>query len=433
MNVEAWDLGEFTATGVFEVHYAGRELARIDLDFLHHGLGTMQLSAHWAGPKKVPPFYRRHPRVSLQPGLQRLPEVLLALLASPNVASREFMVRRYDHEVQAATRLKPFTGRTQSTPNDAGVIDLHVHGGRAGNALVLAHGLCPQFSDYDTWLMAQKAVDAALRNVVAAGGDPERAALVDNFCWPDPLEGPDNPDARHKLGQLVRACAGLAAASRAFQAPFVSGKDSMKNDFVGSTQGGERIRISVPPTLLVSAIAPNPDAARTVSAEFKNAGDLIYVLGDLTASLYGSTYADTFDAAEAPPEYPDLRRNAGAYRTLHGQMQQGWIASCHSVQEGGLLATAIECCFGNRIGMELTLDGLDWPQLFSETGSLFIASIHAEEREAFESAWGPAARELGRTTPAFTLRAHQGGDTVELDLHDAFQVWSSGVRRFYDA
>lgn len=433
MNVEAWDLGEFTATGVFEVHYAERELAHIDLDFLHHGLGKMQLKAHWAGPRKVAPFYRKAPREALQPGLQRLPQVLRALLASPNVASREFMVRRYDHEVQAATRLKPFTGRTQSTPSDAGVLDLHAHGGRAGNALVLAHGLCPQFSDYDTYLTAQKAVDAALRNVVAAGGDPARAALVDNFCWPDPLEDPGNPDAQHKLGQLVRACEGMAAAARAFQAPFVSGKDSMKNDYVGTTQGGERIRISVPPTLLVSAIAPNPKAERTVSAEFKNAGDVIYVLGDLTASLYGSTCADAFDVSETAPEYPDLARNAAHYRRLHAQMQQGLIASCHTVQEGGPLATAIECCFGNRIGMDLVLDGFEWPQLFSETGSLFVVSVHAEDREAFESAWGETAHELGRTTPAFTLRAHQRGDTVELDLHKAFEVWSRGVRRFYDA
>ncbi|TAN10878.1 MAG: phosphoribosylformylglycinamidine synthase [Burkholderiaceae bacterium] len=433
MSVEAWDLGEFTATGVFEVHYAGRELARIDLDFLHHGLGKMQLKARWAGPQKTRPFYRRVPRQAVQPGLQALPQVLLALLAAPNVASREFMVRRYDHEVQAATRLKPFTGRTQSTPNDAGVIDLHVHGGREDNALVLAHGLCPQFSAFDTYLMAQKAVDAALRNLVAAGGDPARAALVDNFCWPDPLEGPGNPDAQHKLGQLVRACEGMAAAARAFKAPFVSGKDSMKNDFVGTTQGGQRIKISVPPTLLVTAIAPNPNAEQTVSAEFKNAGDVIYVLGDWTESLCGSTYADVFEAETHAPEYPDLARNAARYRTLHALMQQGLVASCHTVQEGGVLATAIECCFGNRIGMDLSLDGLRWPQWFSETGSLFVVSVHAEHRAAFESAWNGTARELGRTTPAFKLRAHQAGDTVELDLHDAFEVWSHGVRRFYDA
>lgn len=430
MRVEASVLGEFTASGAFEVHHAGREVARLDLDFLHHGLEKMRLTAHFEGPKAHQSFYRRVPRQPVQQRLEQLPGILATLMADPNVASRQFMTQAYDLQALGTTHLGPFVG---STPSPAAVLDLHAHGGAAGNALVLAHGICPQFSWHDTWLMAQKAVDAALRGLVAAGGDPDRAALLDNFCWPDPLEGAGNPDARHKLGQLVRACAGMAEAARTFAAPFVSGKDSMKNDFIGRTQGGEPIKISVPPTLLVTAIAPNPDIARSVSADFEQARDLIYVVGDLTDSLYGSSYAEMYDVATSDPEYPDLARAAQRYRALHALMQQGLVASCQRVGAGGLLAAALQSCFGQRLGLELALDGMAWPQLFSETGCLLVASVREADKAAFEAALDGHVHLLGRTSARFYLHASRDGVSVDLDLEPLLQAWSGGMRRFYEA
>ncbi|MCK9515218.1 MAG: AIR synthase-related protein [Ottowia sp.] len=433
MDVEASVLGDFTDSGIFEVHNDGREVARLDLYFLHHGLEKMQLKAHFEGPKPHQPFYRGTPRQPADERLQSLPRVLATLMAAPNVASRRFMTQAYDVQALGATHIGPFVGSTQGTPSPAAVIDLQPHGGAAGNALVLAHGLCPQFSWHDTWLMAQKAVDAAMRGITAAGGNPGQAALLDNFCWPDPLEGPDNPDAHHKLGQLVRACAGMAAAAHTFAAPFVSGKDSMKNDFVGSTQGGQPIKISVPPTLLVTAIARNPQIAKSVSAEFKQAGDLVYAIGDLTGSLHGSTYADLFDVRTSQPEYPELARAAQRYRALHGLMQQGRIASCQRVGAGGLLAAAIQSCFGNRLGLALALDGIGWPQLFSETGCLLVASVRRQDSAALEAALAGHVHLLGHVTGGFELQASQSGATVAVDLEPVLVAWSAGMQRVYDA
>lgn len=431
MGVEASVLGTFTDTGFFEVHYGEKELARLDLDFLHNGLEKMTLKAHFEGPKDYSAYHREVPKaVSSESNISG---TLKTLLKSPNIASREFMVRSYDHEVQGATRLKPFTGTRQCTPNDAGVIDLFVHGGEENNSLVLANGLCPQFSYYDTYLMAIKAVDIAVRNVVAVGGSPHRMALVDNFCWPDPLEKSSNPDALHKMSQLVRACEGIYDAAHAFRAPFVSGKDSMKNDFIGKTQSGETIKISVPPTLLVTAIAQNPESHKTVSAEFKKAGDKIYLLGKPTESLYGSVYAAEMEVPLLKPEYPNLEENSLLYKRVYEGIRKNLISSCHSVLEGGFLVTALESCFGNGLGMKLNLEDFKWAQLFSETGSLFLVSVAPEDQQAFEEHFKNDFVFLGETQSSEEVELKFQDKFHTLTLAEAFQPWIAGVQDVYKA
>lgn len=431
MGVEASVLGTFTETGFFEIHYGEKELARLNLDFLHNGLEKMQLKAHFAGPQEYDEYHRETPKSVYAEG--DLVGVLKTLLNSPNIASREFMVRSYDHEVQGATRLKPFTGSRQHTSNDAGVIDLHVHGGEENNSLVLANGLCPQFSYYDTYLMATKAVDIAVRNVVAVGGSPHRMALVDNFCWPDPLEKKSNPDALHKMSQLVRACEGIYDAAHAFRAPFVSGKDSMKNDFIGKTRSGGTIKISVPPTLLVTAIAQNPEAQKTISAEFKKAGDRIYLIGKPTASLYGSVYASEINVTVEKPEYPNLQENSALYKRLYEGIRKSLLSSCHTVLEGGFLVAALESCFGNGLGMKLSLESFKWSELFSETGSLFLVSISPENQAAFEEHFQNDFIFLGETQSSEKVEFEYQGHSQALTLAEAFQPWITGVQDVYKA
>lgn len=431
MGVEASVLGTFTETGLFEVHYGDKELARLDLEFLHNGLEKMNLKAHFEGPKDYTEYHRENPKQTSSE--ENLSGTLKTLLRSPNVASREFMVRSYDHEVQGATRLKPFTGTRQCTPNDAGVIDLFVHGGEKNNSLVLANGLCPQFSHYDTYLMATKAVDIAVRNIVAVGGSPHRMALVDNFCWPDPLEKKSNPDALHKMSELVRACEGIYDAAHAFRAPFVSGKDSMKNDFIGKTQSGETVKISVPPTLLVTAIAQNPESQKTISADFKKSDDRIYLLGKLTESLYGSVYAAEFEVSPSKPEYPQLEENSLLYKRVYEGVRKGLLASCHSVLEGGFLVTALESCFGNRLGMKLNLESFKWTQLFSETGSLLLVSVFSENQQAFEEHFKDDFIFLGQTQSSEQIEIQFQGKLHTLTLSEAFQPWITGVEDVYKA
>ena len=435
MGVEASVLGEFTNSGIFEVVHGKTALAHLDLLFLHEGLSRMKIKAHFAGPQKYIEFHRENPkRQQDQKTAEAVLNSLLAVLGSPNVASREPLVRYYDHEVQGATRLKPYGGKTQQGANDAGVLDLQVHGGAENNAVAVSNGLCPQFSYYDTFLMAQKAVDESVRNLVAAGVNPEKMALVDNFCWPDPIEKPSNPDAHHKMAQLVRACEGLYKAALSFRAPFVSGKDSMKNDFIGKTRGGQTVKISVPPTVLVTAIGQIPDARQTAPGFFVQAHDEVYVLGQFTESLYASVYDQEFIVSEMQnPEYPNLDQNQKLYKKIFQGHQQGLLNSCHDISEGGLMTALAECCFGNDLGVDLNFGSLTWNHLWSETGSLFVVSVSPTKKELFEKNFHGHFQYLGKTlsTPDFKIQFQ--GQSAKVDLVSLKTPWQKGVEDVYQA
>ncbi|WP_415061840.1 phosphoribosylformylglycinamidine synthase subunit PurL [Bdellovibrio sp.] len=435
MGVEASVLGEFTHSGTFEVHHGDTPLASLDLHFLHEGLSRMKLKAHFEGPQAYSEFHREHAKKAMPENTAAgLGEVLKQVLASPNVASREPLVRYYDHEVQGATRLKPYGGKTQQGANDAGVLDLSVHGGEENNAVAVSNGLCPQFSYYDTYLMAQKAVDEAVRNLVATGVNPSKMALVDNFCWPDPVAKSSNPDALHKMAQLVRACEGLYKAAQDFSAPFVSGKDSMKNDFIGKTKSGDTVKISVPPTLLVTAIGQIPDAQKVVPGFFQKAKDEIYVLGRLTESLYASTLSQEFAVKiERAPEYPDLKANRNLYELIYAGIQKSLLSSCHDISEGGLLGALAESCFGNSLGASVDFNGMTWNQLWSETGSLFVVSVPQEKKADFEGHFANNFRHLGVVTDSTQLEWSFEGQKCQVSIQDLQNIWSQGVQNVYEA
>ncbi|WP_413943192.1 phosphoribosylformylglycinamidine synthase subunit PurL [Bdellovibrio sp. HCB-162] len=435
MGVEASVLGEFTNSGIFEVHYAETPLASLELHFLHEGLSRMKLKAHFDGPKIYQEYHRETPKKKMpEATAEGLLTALKQVMASPNVASREPIVRYYDHEVQGATRLKPYGGITQQGANDAGVIDLAVHGGEENNAVAVSNGLCPQYSYYDTYLMAQKAVDEAVRNLVATGVNPSRMALVDNFCWPDPIAKQSNPDASHKMAQLVRACEGLYNAAQSFKAPFVSGKDSMKNDFIGKTKSGDTVKISVPPTLLVTAIGQIPDAQKTTPGFFQKADDEIYVLGTLTQSLCGSALAQEFTEEQTlNPEYPDLNANAALYEKIYQGIQKGYLSSCHDISEGGLMGALAESCFGNDLGADVDLTALTWNQLWSETGSMFIVSVPPNQKTSFENHFKGHVLHLGKVTDSSQLKYKFAGEEMRTPLKDIQTIWAQGVQNVYEA
>ncbi len=434
MGVEASILGEFTDNGLFEVLHGPTKLATLDLHFLHEGLSRMKLKAHFEGPKNYQEFHRETPKAAMPATTaEGLFTALKKVLSSPNVASREPLVRYYDHEVQGATRLKPYGGKTQQGANDAGVLDLSVHGGEANNAVAISNGLCPQFSYYDTYLMAQKSVDEAVRNLVATGVNPRKMALVDNFCWPDPIPKSSNPDGLHKMAQLVRACEGLYAAAQSFTAPFVSGKDSMKNDFIGKTKSGETVKISVPPTLLVTAIGQIPDARKTVPGFFQKAGDEIYTIGTLTESLYASVLSQEFSTPATTPEYPNLQDNAAFYAQIYEGIQKDLLNSCHDISDGGLMSALTESCFGNALGMKLNLQNVSWNQLWSETGSLFVVSVSANNKAAFEKHFAQRARHLGTVTAEASIECTFAGNTHKVTTQELQTVWSQGVQNVYEA
>ena len=347
-EVEIADLGAFTADGTVELRYAGELVGLLDLQFLHHGLPKMKLRAVWQPP--VPPAVDA---AHTPPAPQ---QVLPSLLADPNIASKEPLVRQYDHEVQALTVGKPFVGAQMDGPGDGAVLRPRPDSTRA---ITVTHGICPWYSAHDAYHMAMCAVDEAVRGHVACGGDPDRMAGLDNFCWPDPVAGPDNPEGEFLLAQLVRAARGLAEACLAYRLPLISGKDSMKNNAVVDGR-----RIAVLPTLLVSVLGIMADLRRAPSTDFKQPGDLICVVGDDRGELGATAYARLLAAAggalpiaAAQRHCPtvDARAAMRRYRLLHRAIAAGWVNAAHDLSDGGLAVALAECAIGARLGARIDL------------------------------------------------------------------------------
>jgi len=340
-NVEVTAVGHFDQSGYFKISRNDQVICLLDLEFLHDGCPTLELSAEWKAVERVE-------KQGPQPGDLATP--LLQLLAHPNISSREEVIRQYDHEVQGLSVIKPLMGEHQNAPCDAAVIT-PTAGDRAG--LVVSNGLAPRLSQIDTYLMAGCAVDEAVRNAVCVGADPKSLALLDNFCWPDPVAAAKNPDGAFKLAQLVRACMGLAEAVRAFSAPLVSGKDSMKNDFDDGV-----IRLSILPTLLVSGIGRVPDINFCLSMEFKNAGDLIYLLKAGNVGFAGSHYEELSGWTSSLLPSLNLEEAASLYDLLHTAIKQGLVQSAHDVSDGGLAVAIAESVIASRLGATLAISSL---------------------------------------------------------------------------
>jgi phosphoribosylformylglycinamidine synthase len=423
-GVIATDIGAFDTSGELRVSYGKDVVGVLPLAFLHGSLPQMQLTAIWHGPQERVPW---SPTTVLKekrrPAPQRVKESLLALVQTPNITSKEKWVRAYDHEVQAATHMKPFAGAQADGPSDAGAIWLYPHGGSFDAGVAVGCGLAPRLSPIDPYRMAQFAVDEAVRNVVAAGGDPDTLCLLDNFCWPDPVASPKNPMGAYKLGQLVRSCQGLYDICLAYGAPLVSGKDSMKNDFRGKDRRGEEIAVSCLPTLLVTAMAKTRMGASPGTA-FKAAGDLVYLLGVKSAQgLAGSEYARLYALPDDLGPSISLSRNLALYRKIYRAMGAGLLASAHDVSEGGLLVAVAESMIGGRLGAQVYLPAAA-DVLFNEAPGRFIVSVAASAKTRFEQAFkGSELHLIGHVTAEEKLSS---AGQEDISLSEIVAAWKKG-------
>ena len=374
-GVELSVVGSFTDDGLVTVRARGELVASLSLEFLHDGVPRMRLRSAWEPPPEVRVSADRLRSASS-------PEAaLLALLAEPNITSKESLVRQYDHEVRAGSVVKPFCGVAADGPTDGAVVRPRYDSYRG---VTVTHGICPWLSPVDPYVMAMCAVDEAVRAHVACGGDPDQMAALDNFCWPDPIESERTPDGRYKLGQLVRAAKGLRRACLAYRLPLISGKDSMKND---AYAGGRKI--SVLPTLLVSLMGIIPDVRKALTTDFKRPGDRLFLIGATRDELRASAYDRLYGGGRhAPRVVPETAR--GAYRTLHAAAREGCIASCHDISDGGLAVALAECAIGGRLGARVRLERSDAPPrtataalLFGESPSRLLVSVPRARRERF--------------------------------------------------
>jgi len=420
-DVMASDIGQFTNDGQLHIKYNKQTVGLMALDFIHESLPPLKMTAIWTEGKKRPAWSAT---TTLRDSRAQLPhtarDMLLPLLAHPNITSKEKWVRAYDHEVQAATHHKPFCGKHATGPADAGVIWLQPHGGGEDNAVAIGCGLAPRLSLHDPYQMAQHSVDEALRNVVAAGGDPDMCCLLDNFCWPDPVVSAKNPDGAYKLGQLVRTCEGLYDICTAYGTPLVSGKDSMKNDFRGKDARGMHIDISVLPTLMVTAMAKSRTGL-AVGSDFKQAGDAIYLLGKQQTGWAGSTFSHVFDIAENNVPPCDTVENILLYRLIHQALQQQILQSLHDISEGGLLVNIAESMIGGNLGANINLTEIE--ELFNEAAGRFIVTVAHDKQDIFENFFkNTPCKILGHVTDDNTLSLPH--ETIALG--DITAAWKKG-------
>ncbi len=363
-------------------------VADLDTAFLHDARPQRQMTALRVHPDRG----AGSPRRVADPVA-----TLLAILAHPNVASNEDIIRRYDHEILGATAVRPLVGVAADAPADGVVIADHA----ATEGFAVGIGVNPWYGLHDPEAMAIAVVDEAIRNIVAVGADPTRVALLDNFSWGDPRR-------ESTLGELVAAVDGCCEAAAMYGAPFVSGKDSLNNEYVG--HDGQRH--AVPPTLVITAVAHVPDADRCVTPDLHDAGNVLFQVGT-TRDEFAGSHLDMVNGqpvrpGRAPSPDPDA---PGRYRLLHAAIRGGLVRSCHDISEGGLAVAIAEMCIGGRLGaaVDTLFDRDPVVVLFSESIGRFVVEVAPDDADRFTRAMGGDAARIGVVTDDGVLRLGPDG------------------------
>jgi phosphoribosylformylglycinamidine synthase len=450
-NIEAVCIGTFTDTGRLQLVYEDKPVGNIAMDFLHDGIPQRHLQAVWRGHAGcAEPTHRD--RLPPTPDPTSYKGLLLGLLAMPNIRSKESTVRRYDHEVQGGTVVKPITGYANNGPSDATVLVpldyCEQHGEQWASqrdtpptvkGVALSAGICPTYGERDPYAMAFAAIDEAMRNAVCVGADPDQVSLLDNFCW-------GNPNLPDRLGSLVRSAQGCYDAAIAYQAPFISGKDSLNNEYLGA----DGRKHAIPGTLLISALGIVPDIHKTMTMDLKHTDSLLYVIGDTRAELGGSHYAllvnPPVDRLPRCPPQP-VPNALDRLRLVHRAINAGLITACHDCSEGGLGVAIAEMCIAGGVGADVDLETIpatmptaedvvrDDILLFSESLCRFVVEVRPQHTQAFEALCketdtphaliGHVCPSWGEPINRVTLRIHSrnGDELLSATIDELEQAW----------
>jgi phosphoribosylformylglycinamidine synthase len=483
-GVEATVIGQFLPTGRLVLKYHGREVANIAMEFLHDGRppvvreavyeqgagsreqgdgaeGTAQAGLTGEEVARLKAYLAHHlplepqasdsdavvrlkthlasykggkvgenvgtsisPRSPLPAPCSDFTPVLLGILGSLNVCSKEWIIRQYDHEVQAGSVIKPLVGVVNDGPSDAAVLR-PVLTSRRG--IVIACGMNPCYGDLDPYWMAAAAIDEAVRNCVAVGADPQRIAILDNFCW-------GNTDRPETLGSLVRAALACYDVATVLGTPFISGKDSLNNEF--RPQGAVE-PIAIPPSLLISAIGQVDDVARCVTMDFKEPGNLLYLVGMTRDELGGSHFNLVQSLSGGHVPQFDFVFAKATFTAMHRAIHAGLVRACHDLSEGGLAVAAAEMAFAGGFGANIDLQAVPCEgdldaaaRLFSESNTRFLCEVRGENAAAFEAAIaGAAYARIGHVTDDDHFVIHSGDAAVaESDLASLKEAWQKPLR-----
>ncbi len=407
-GVEAAAIGQFTTSHRLVLTYKRNVVADLAMSFLHEGRPPVVRKATYQMPAVKP---------LNAPSKPRFDDDLKAILGSWNVCSKEWVIRQYDHEVQAGSVVKPLIGVLRDGPSDAAVVRPDL---RSNRGLVISNGMNPRFGDFDTYWMAASAIDEAMRNCVAVGADPSRIAILDNFCW-------GNCERAETLGSLVRAAIACQEVAIAFGTPFVSGKDSLNNEF-SYFENGEKKTVAIPSSLLISALGQIENIEQAVTMDLKAAGNRVFLIGATKDELGGSHYSlvNNLSGGEVPKV--DLKLAPQVFKAVHAAIKAGLIESCHDLSEGGLAAAAAEMSFAGGLGVQLDIASVSsnpLVALFSESNTRFLVEVTPSSVAALKAQFANVPLlELGGVTSGGKVTITTGAQTlIDADINDLRSVW----------
>ncbi len=414
-DVAATVIGEFTDNHRLQLFYNGKLVGDLDMEFLHNGLPQLDREAVWETPHHAEPDF---------PELPDLGEELLSILRSWNVCSKEWVIRQYDHEVQGGSVLKPLVGVNSDGPGDAAIIRPLLD---SDMGIIVSNGINPKYGDIDPYWMAASAIDEALRQIVAVGGSLRRVALLDNFCW-------GNPERPEQLGSLVRAAQACYDMAIAYETPFISGKDSLYNEY-----GTEKGSICIPPTLLISAVAVMEQVERALSMDCKQEGNLIYIVGTTYDELGGSHYYSIHGFVGNNVPHVDPRRGKRLMDALSDATDKALVRACHDLSEGGLGVAAAEMAFAGELGMAIHLAKIplgspisrDDLILFSESNTRFLLEVAPKDRHQFEKMMaGIDCAAIGEVISDRSLKIYglNGEQVLSRPLAELKEAWQNPLR-----
>ncbi|TWT67308.1 phosphoribosylformylglycinamidine synthase subunit PurL [Allorhodopirellula solitaria] len=422
-GVEAAAIGRFVPTGRLQLTYQGEMVGDVAMEFLHDGRPPVIRDAVYHPPQVTPlGIESRDAATNTQ--------TLLSILGSYNVASKHWVIRQYDHEVQAGSVVKPLVGPQCDGPGDAAVVRPKLNSQRG---LVISCGMNPHYGDFDTYHMATSAIDEAMRNAVAVGADPAKIAILDNFCW-------GYTDRAETLGSLVRSAIACQDMAVVLQTPFVSGKDSLNNEFSYFGDDGQKQTIAIPPSLLISAMGQIADVSKAITMDLKETGNVLMLVGRTRRELGGSHFGLVENVSGGDVPRVDAVYAKEVFATVHAAIMNSEIRSCHDLSEGGLAVAAVEMSLAGGLGLELSLadvsrtDGEGDPLtsseiLFSESNTRFLIEVAPDQvaavSERMSGAGVPLTR-LGEVTSGTTVQIEDGDDVVlDVEIAAAKSAWQA--------
>ncbi len=380
-EVEATVIGELNSSGKFHTVYKNETVTLLDMKFTHECVPQLKIEAEWISPKK---------RGLKEPALPKIKEhgkFLKDMLSRPNIASKEYITRQYDHEVQGTSIIKPLVGKESDVFSDGVVIRPDLD---SKEAIAIACGINPKYSHIDTYHMTANAFDEAIRRIIALGGNIEKIVLNDNFCWPSTLPGKNNPDAKYKMAQLVRANRALYDYTLVYGTACISGKDSMSMDATITDKKGISHRVSSLPTIMFSSAGIIEDYKKCITMDVKKPGDLVFMLGKTYDECGGSEYYEMSGKIGLNVPIVRIKQTLKLYKALSKTIQKGLVASAHGCYKGGLAVALAQTSFAGGYGLKINLDSApreninsETKLLYSESASRFVVTVPQKHKKDF--------------------------------------------------